>query len=109
MANNDPRVSFTFPYRWLNEDRAFLAENLRMMIVRDIGKDSVDQLDTVLAYRVLIRYENSKPLTIAFSKPQSQSILKPLFPNARCLSVDAEYEQARDRHSLPLLQFQLYF
>ncbi len=109
MANAEPKISFLFPYRWLKEDRAFLGENIRQMVIRDVGKDNKDQLDTVLAYRIVIFLQYGKPLPVPLTKPQIQSILKPLFSNARCLSVDASYQERKGSSQLPLCDMRIYF
>ncbi len=109
MAEQNPRISFTFPYRWLTENRDFFGENIERSITHDVGKDGLRILESVLSYRVEIFYENEKPIPIPLTKPQTQTLLKNMLPNARCLSIDTTYAQARDRDSLPLMDFRIYF
>lgn len=110
MQPDKPKINFLFPYRWVKEDKQFLGENLRRQVLKFIGgKDSLELLETVLAYRIKIYYQYHKPIDITLSKTEIQRYLKEAFPNAKCLSVDTEFNQHRSKSMLPVLDFRIYF
>lgn len=109
MTMNKPSLSFLVPYRWFNEDKEFLGENLYRMIKRDLGKNAeMSALDTVLAYRVVIAYQFNKPVDFSISKTQLQRLLKKCFPNAKCLSAEVQFIQ-NTKYPLPACDFQIFF
>lgn len=108
MAIQHPNITFLMPYRWFNEDRAYLGENIRNHVMREVGKDGIPVLEEKLSYRVVIGYQYYKPVKINLTKAQVQQMLKPLFPNAKCLSVGESYMQHESEEMLPLCDFRIY-
>lgn len=108
---NNPRIAFLFPYRWLIEDREYLSENIRRRITKQIGgEDEAEEvLQSVLTYKVEISYQHHKPVDIPLTKIQMQKLLKNVFENGKCLSVDTRFEQHRSKTMLPLCDFRIYF
>lgn len=109
MSNTNPKYSFTFPYRWLKEDKEFLGENIKRQIIRSAGSNYKDDLMTVLAYKVLIEYHSNKPVNFVFTKAMCQKFLKTVFVNAKCIDVDTEFIQHKSKTMLPIMNFQLFF
>lgn len=108
MANpNNPAISFLVPYRWFNEDKEFLGENLNRMILREVGKDSLSILEGILTYKVVISYYYKEPVDLNTSKTALQRLLKSSFPNAKCLSASVMFKQ-NFSYQIPTCDFQIY-
>lgn len=107
---NTPAISFLMPYRWFNEDKAFLGENLVRMITSAVGRKPEDLaiLENILSYRIVIAYRFKEPVDITITKTALQRMLKKAFPNAKCLSVQVQYFQANN-YPLPTCDFQIFF
>lgn len=112
MAN--PSASFLFPHRWLvdPESKKYLAENIRRQLKKSIGavadEETQEQREQVLAYKVVISYFYKKPLKIPFTKTMCEAALRPVFPNARCLSISEEFTQTKSKTALAYCDFNLY-
>lgn len=109
MANpNNPAISFLVPYRWFNEDKEFLGENLNRMIEREVGRDSMSILDGILTYKIVIAYYFREPVDLNTSKTALQRMLKKSFPNAKCLSAGVMFKQ-NNSYKIPTCDFQIFF
>jgi hypothetical protein len=103
-----PIISFTFPYRWLVEDKEFLSENLRRMVERYVGRDGVDELRSLMVYRVHVSYTYREPIQLPLTKTAVQKALRPYMPIARCLDLTLEYKFHKSKTMLPVCEFQMY-
>lgn len=111
MAIANPQITFLVPLRVFTENKDFLGKNLTNWIFKQIGKSdsTVEMLEGVMAYRILLAYQSYKPVTIPFTKVQCQKYLKEVFPNAKCLGVSEEFTQHKSKSMLPVIDFQIYF
>ena len=111
MAASNPQITFLVPLRVFVEDKSFLSKNLINWIWKQVGHSdsTVEQLEGVFAYRIILAYQSYKPVDIPFTKAKCQIALKAIFPNAKCLGVDIEYTQHKSKTMLPLIDFQIYF
>lgn len=107
--NNNPKISFLFPYRWLTEDRAYLGVNLVRQIKKMVGNENLNDLKLIQIYKIEINYQAYKPVDIKLSKTEVQRFLKPVFPYGKCLEVDVFFRQHRSRTILPIIDFGVYF
>lgn len=105
---NNPAISFLIPYRWFKEDKEFLGENLKRGITKSVGKENVDGLDGIVAYRILLVYFYKEPIDIPITKTQMQKLLKKVFVNGKCLSVGVQFKQ-NNSFGLPTVDFQIFF
>lgn len=106
---NRPKISFLVPYRWFNEDKEFLSENLYRMVKKQLSRD--DDMSDFLnytVYKVVIQYQYHKPVPFTITKAGIQRNLKKVFPNAKCVSAEVQYKQSKN-YPLPACDFQLYF
>lgn len=110
MASSNPKISFLFPYRWLTEDKEFLKENIKNMVVKDGGREAFNILQTVPMYRVQIAYQYKEPIAnFPFTKTLAEKTLKQFFKYGKCVGVDINYEQHTSQTMLPLCDFRVYF
>jgi hypothetical protein len=107
--NPNPRITFLFPYRWLTEDREYFGKNVQKQIHKAIGTEGASLLRPIAGYTIQISYLSYMPVDIKLSKAEVQRILKPVFPNGKCLDVLVEYSQHKSRTMLPVMDFQIYF
>lgn len=109
MPMSNPNITFLFPYRWLNDDKAFLGANLVKSIQQQIGKgDSASLLKRVMAYNVTIAYQSYYPVTVDLAVKDLQRMLKPIFPNGKLIDLEVEYTQHKSKTMLPLMDFQIF-
>lgn len=106
-APGTPAISFLVPYRWFNDDKKFLGENLRRMTEKSVGSDDMKVLEGILSYRIVIRYQFSKPVDFSITKAGLQKVLKKIFPNGKCLSAETQYVQSKN-YPLPTCDFQIF-
>lgn len=110
MPNKEPKIAFIFPYRWVIEDKEYFPENVRRQVTSFVGgADGIDLLLPVLVYSVNITYQHTKPVKIPLTQAEVQKMLKPLFPNARCIGLETKYIQTEAKKRLPILDFQIFF
>lgn len=113
MQTQKPRISFTFPYRWINdpEDRKYLDENL-LKEVRGGSQYAVMHanlpMPTANAYIVHLKYYAYQPVKIKLTKKEIEKILKPFFGNAPCAAFETFFVQ-KPRPGLPVMEMEIYF
>lgn len=103
-----PAFTFLFPYRWIAEDKQYFGENIRRQIERFINPSDKNVLLEILRYRVVIVLRSNSPKKVLIAKGTIEKALKPLFPNAKCIAVDMDYESVKSNSLLPMFDFQLY-
>lgn len=107
--NEHPRITFLFPYRWLKEDKQYFPANAVRQVKKAVGPDGVKALQVVTLYKIIVSYQSYLPVNFSLTKTMIQKILKPVFPNAKCLDIAIEYTQHKSRTMLPLFDFQIYY
>lgn len=117
-----PKVSFTFPYRWLNdpEDRKYLGDNL----IRQINNGGLKQIfqgsptDTyfaqfgqvfVPAYSIVLKYHCYQPVKIKLTQKQLELYLKDVFPGSRLVSFQTFFVQTYDPSALPVMEMEIFY
>lgn len=103
-----PAFTFLFPYRWIAEDKEYFAENIRRQVERFITNSDKNILLEILRYRVVLVHRSNNPKKVNISKTLIEKALKPIFPNAKCIAVDIEFEGLKSNTLLPVFDFQLY-
>src|SRR5262245_4706310 len=121
--NSDPRISFTFPYRWLTdpEDRKYLGPNL----IRNIQKGGLKQVMSssasdkyyaqhgpqafIPAYAVVIKTHAYQPVKIKLTQAQLQTLLKPVFGISPLASFQTFFVQTSNQTALPVMEMEVYY
>lgn len=110
MAQNQPKLTFLFPFRWLKEDKEFLAENIRRSIKKQANAPMLDEITQIPLYKIEIHYQYKEPIAnFPLTKTQIERILKPLIPYGKCMGVFFNYQQHSSQTMLPLLDFRIYY
>lgn len=116
------RVSFLFPYRWIDgiEDRKFLKQNLERMIrkgsLSNVFQSSAtdkyfaqNNLSFIPAYFVRLKYHSYQPVPIKLTKAQLQTTLKDVYPGAKCVGFEPFFIQSSSQTALPLMEMEIYY
>lgn len=109
---NDPQVSFIFPYRWLNEDKEFLGENLSNMVMKNYRSAPMHpklQRGYTPSYVAVIKYHAYQPVKVPLTKAALQKALKKAMGNAVCVEYETFFVQTTNKTSLPVMELQLFF
>ncbi len=112
MNPDRPKVSFTFPYRWLNEDREFFQQNLTACINKgglNVPMHSRLQQNFISQYAVVLKYHSYQPVKINLTKKQLETLLKPTFPGATCVYYETFFVQANSPDILPTLEMEIFY
>src|SRR6185436_14673015 len=120
--NGKPKVSFTFPYRWINdpEDRKYLGQNLIQQIKRSGLKQVYQSSGTdpylqqhgnpfVFAYQAILKYHCYQPVKIKLTQTQLETYLKPFFGTAKCAAYNTFFVQTNNPPALPVMELELYY
>lgn len=118
-----PKVSFTFPYRWINdpEDRKFLGQNL-INCIRKGGLKEIYQSPSgtdqyfeqfgnrfISQYAVVLKYHSYQPVKIKLTKAQLEGFLKPFFTDAKLVQFQTFFVQTNNPTALPVMEMELYY
>lgn len=106
------QISFTFPYRWLNEDKEFLDQNLSKMA--NSGRTSVPMHSKLMkgytpSYVAVLKYHAYQPVKIPLTKTRLQKALKGAMGNAICVEFETFFVQTNNKTSLPVMELQLFW
>jgi hypothetical protein len=104
-----PAISYLLPYRLFTEDKEHLEANVVKQTKMVVGSENLDELFGRHAYRVTLDVIYNKPVNLTLSATQLTKYLKPVFPNAKCVSVDQAYTATKSKNSLPIINFKIYF
>lgn len=114
-----PKISFTFPYRWLKEDREFLYKNLERMadggtnkfVMNDALKAAMQNQGMFgpVAYFVRIKTHAYQPVSFTFTAKDAEKAFKNVLPHAKCTGVEKFFVQAKSQTSLPVMECELYY
>lgn len=107
-----PKISFTFPYRWLTEEREFLPQRL-LDSARKGGMNNPmhDRLmfGPVLAYVAILKTHAYKPVKATLTKSVIEKALKPMFTVGRCANMESFFVQTYSPSLLPVMELEIYF
>jgi hypothetical protein len=116
-----PRISFTFPIRWLKdpEDRKFLHENLARQAGGGRNKNVMnaalaDAMSSqgqglIMAYQVVLKTHAYQPVTYKFNEKDAEKAFKDVLPGARCMSLTKFFVQTSDLSALPVMEIEVYY
>lgn len=111
-----PRISFTFPYRWLvdEEDRKFLKKNLTNLAGKNMIRPSMHPTlqaaeGFVNNYMVLLKYHSYDPVDIPLTKEEVKKIFKDTFPGANLLDFKKRFVQVESSTQLPIIEMEIYW
>lgn len=105
---NKPAITFLLPYRFLTTDREYLGANMVSKIKKFMGEWDDRMFARVAAYSLVISQQGFKPVTVSVSARDVTKMLKPIFPNGKCISSDSFFVQTKSKTMLPVLDFQIY-
>lgn len=104
-----PSITFLLPYRMLTEDRDFLGQNLITKIRAYVGEGDDLMLKKITAYSVALAQQGYKPVDVRMSARELTKLLKPVFPNGKCIDCESYFVQTRSKTMLPIIDVQIYF
>lgn len=109
-----PKVNFTFPIRWLkdNKDRKYLKENINNNIRGNFNSVPMHHMlaqVTPAAYFVRIKQHAYQPVGYKITKEEIEEILKDTFVGARCVGLEKFFVQTDRTTSLPVMEFELFY
>lgn len=108
------RYNFTFPFRWLKEDRKFFKKNLERRFPVSKNKLSMHQalLDDeppVYSYGVRFKQHAYQPKSYVMTKEELTDVLQDVFPNARCMAFEKFFVQKSTDSGLPIMELELFY
>lgn len=114
MQTQRPKISFTFPYRWLEdpEDRKYLTKNLQNEARRSgLYQIMHPSLPNPLAssYIIYLKYHAYQPVKINLTKKEIEKIFKPMFGGAQCLAFETFFVQKPTPEGLPVMELEVYY
>jgi hypothetical protein len=114
MQTQRPRISFTFPYRWLSDpkDRQFLSENLVKSAAKSglfMAMHPTIQPGYFASYIARLKYHAWQPVKIKLTKNEVEEAFKPLFGEAKCVGFDTFFMQNAGPGGLPVMEMEIYY
>jgi hypothetical protein len=111
---NKPKISFTFPYRWLTdeEDRQYLAKNLVNLAQKSgLNVPMHERLlpQFIYQYAVLLKYHAYQPVPINLTQKELEKIFKELLPGSKLVSFQKFFIQKPNDEGLPVMELELYY
>lgn len=122
MIGGVPQISFTFPYRWINdpEDRKYLGENFKRQIQKSGLKQIYQSSPTdkyfaqhgnsfVSSYAAVLKYHAFQPVKIKLTKNQLEEYLKDIFPEGKLVSYQPFFVQTSNPSALLIMELEIYY
>lgn len=109
MDTKTPRITFLLPYRLLTADRDFLGANLVKRVQDFLGDGDEQVLRAVTVYQVVMNLQGYRPVPVSVSARELTRLLKPVFPNGKCLGSESLFVQTKSKTMLPVLDVQIFF
>ena len=108
------RFNFTFPYRWLKEDRQFLKKNLERQLPRFANQNPahsvlIEDRPQVVAYSVRLKQHAYQPQTYKMDVKEMSELLADTFPGASCRYFEKFFVQKSEPGGLPVMEIEIYF
>ncbi len=108
------RYNFTFPFRWLKEDKKYLKQNLTRNLPLHKNKMTMHQalLDDeppVYSYGVRFKQYAYQPKAYSMTKEEITDILEDVFPNAKCMVFEKFFVQRSSQTGLPVMEIELFY
>lgn len=109
-----PKISFTFPYRWLTdeEDKKYLVENLRNQAKRSgLNLPMHERLlpQFINQYAVVLKYHAFQPVKVNLAKVTIEKAFSELIPGAKLLSYNTFFVQKTQNKGLPVMEMEIYY
>lgn len=121
MQPGKPKISFTFPYRWINDpkDKPYLSQNWAAQIKKG-GLQEIYQTSMtdgwfaanqrfVQGYYVVLKYHAFQPVKIKLKKEDVEEALKTFFPDSKCVGFQTFFVQKPSNQGLPVMELEIYY
>lgn len=107
------RYNFTFPLRWLKEDRKYLKKNLlrNMGFTNNLSLDSfmAGQESPVFIYGIRLKQHAYQPKPYKITKEELTEIFDKVFPGSTCRQLEKFFVQKHNKSSLPVMELEMYY
>lgn len=108
------RYNFTFPFRWLKEDRKFLKQNFQRSLPLHSNRAVMHQTllndePPVMSYGVRIKQHSYQPKPYKMDKDELSELFADVFPNAKCAVFEKFFVQKSEPSGLPLMEIEIYY
>lgn len=108
------RYNFTFPFRWLKEDKKFLKKNLTKQLPSKSNKQIMSQSllndePQFIAYGVRLNQYSWQPKPYKMDKEEMSEALSDVFPFARCVQFEKFFKQKSSDEGLPVMEIEIYY
>lgn len=108
------RYNFTFPFRWLKEDRKYLKKNLTKSVPLHNNKEIMhrtlmDDEPPVYSYGVRLTTHAYQPKPYKMTKEEMTELLSDVFPDAKCRAFEKYFKQINSRTILPKMEMEIYY
>lgn len=108
-----PKVSFTFPIRWLkDQERKYLLKNLVRQIRGNVSSIPMhERLVTGLpsVYSILMRVHAYQPVRVNLKKEELEELLKDVYPGAKMVGFEKFFVQRTNSSLLPVIEMQIFY
>lgn len=120
MAGSRPKISFTFPYRWIDDpsERQHLEKRIKDSLKKGgltalfgsgDNKYYMEQLRPVVAYWVVLKYHAYQPIKINLTQKELAKIFKDVFPGGTLVQYQTFFVQTYTPTGLPVLEMEVFY
>lgn len=108
------RYNFTFPFRWLKEDRKYLKKNLTKNLPRGgnrlpMSQTLLDDEPSVYSYGVRLKQHAYQPKGYVMTKEDLTELLDDVFPDAKCRVFEKFFVQKASNTGLPIMEMEVFY
>jgi hypothetical protein len=107
-----PKINFTFPFRWLKEDKEFLQKNLERNLGHGLNKNPMHPMlmsNTPNTYFIRLKQHAYQPKPYKITKEELQEMMSGYFMGARCVGLEKFFVQTSSLTALPVMEMEIYF
>lgn len=107
-----PKISFTFPFRFLKEDRKYLAKNLVRMVGGSVNTnvyDSIQVQNLPRVYIVILEQYAYQPKGYKLTKEEITEIFEKVLWKAECVELRKMFVQKSKNQGLPVMNMKIYY
>lgn len=108
------RYNFTFPFRWLKEDRKYLKKNITRNL--PFKKNKILMSESLLgdeptfsAYGVRLKQYAFQPRAYSMTAEEMTEILSGVFPFAKCVQFEKFFVQKASNTGLPVMEMEIFY
>lgn len=108
------RYNFTFPFRWLKEDKKFFKKNItrNLPLYRNkviMSQVLMDDEPQVISYGVRLKQHAYQPKAYSITKEEMTEILADVFPDAQCRVCEKFFVQKNSPSGLPIMEMEIFY